>query len=114
MNSLLKTLLITSMLASPALAEMPDFDNMSQEQRRAAMEQMSPEQKAKFHEARKAEWESMSDAEKLEKIEKRRAKYKQERDAEWNKMTDAEKIAHAEKKMKGMKKGHKDGKPKSE
>ena len=110
MNTLLKTLLISTFLASPALAEMPDFENMSHEQRRAAMEQMSPEQKAKFHEARKAEWEGMSDADKLAKIEERRSKYKQERDAEWSKMSDAEKIAHAEKRMQGMKKGPHGGK----
>jgi hypothetical protein len=105
MNTLVKTLLISTFLASPALAEMPDFENMSKQERRAAMEQMSPEQKAKFHEARKAEWESLSDAEKLKKIEERRSTYKEKRDEEWNKMSDAEKIAHAEKKMDGMKKG---------
>ena len=73
---------------------------------------MSPEERKAFFENRKAEWEKMSDADKLKKIEEHRAKrkaYFEQKEAEWEKMSDAEKIKHVEEKMKRMhdgKKGH--------
>lgn len=107
MQLLLKTLIISTMLAGSVMAaELPDFDAMSHEQRREAMKSMTPEQREAFHKARKAKWEAMSKDEKLKLIEEKRAKFKTEREAEWNSMSDDEKIKHAEKRMQQKGKKH--------
>lgn len=45
------------------------------------------------------DWQGLSKAEKLQRIEKRRSEYRQELDAKWNSMSDDEKLKHVEEKM---------------
>ena len=53
---------------------------------------------------RKAQWESMSDAEKVKFIEEKRSERIQEMNKKWNNMSDAEKIKFAEERRKKGKK----------
>ena len=48
---------------------------------------------------KKAEWQGLSNAEKLERIEQRRAEFRKKMDDKWNAMSDEEKLKHVEKKM---------------
>jgi hypothetical protein len=50
----------------------------------AEYKQLSPEQREKFHTARKAKWDSMSKEEKLTTIEKRHAAKKAKMEEKWN------------------------------
>lgn len=82
---------------------------------REKMKNMSPEDREKFMQERKAKWDALSKEEKLKMIEERR----KQREARWNAMSDDEKIEHVEKKMKRMedrynKKGGKHDGPKGD
>lgn len=114
MNHVVKIIIVAaSLLASTAFAQdIPNFDSMNHEQRREAMQKMTPEQRESFHNARKEQWQGMSKEEKLKAVEERRAGYIKEREAEWKSLSDDEKIERAEKMMekKARYSGHKNDK----
>ncbi len=100
MNTLTYGLLAgVMMMSTAAYAEGPGKD-------------MSPEQRKEHFEAKKAEWEAMSDKEKVAKIEERREEFLKEREKEWNSKSDQEKIKFAEemRKKHGGPDGHHGGK----
>ena len=95
MRTLIYSLTAAALLTgttAPAFAQ----DNMTPEQRRERYEQMSQQERAKFHSERREEWQKMSQAEKLKIIEKKRAERIQHMNEKWNKMSDEEKIKHVE------------------
>ena len=65
-----------------------EFKNLSKEERKALKEE------------RKAKWESLSDAEKIELIEKKRSEKRAKMDEKWEGMSDAEKIEFVEERRK--------------
>ena len=73
------------------------------------MKKLSPEEREKFTQERKAKWDALSSDEKVKMIEERRAERRKQRDAEWNAMSNDEKIKHVEEKMKRMEEHHKRG-----
>jgi hypothetical protein len=83
----------------------PDFEQMNDQQRRDYIRDLSPQEREAFMQERKAQWESLSDAEKLEKIEEHRREFLKRRDEEWNAMSNEDKIRHAEQMMQKMRKG---------
>lgn len=100
MKRIITLCLLSLMFSVPTLAaDLPDFDKMTYEERREAMEKMSPEEREAFHKARKEQWDAMSDSEKLQLIEQKRTEMRAARDARWSAMSDAEKIKYAEEKM---------------
>lgn len=103
MNKFLAITALTVSLTAfqPALAEHHEGDaDLSKTMPREKYKEMSDEERQKFHEERKAKWESMSKEEKLSTIEKRRAEKKAKMEEKWNSMSDDEKIGFVEKKMK--------------
>lgn len=83
-----------------ATAQAQDFHDMSREERRETIRNMSPEEREQFHKARREKWQSLSDAEKVRLIEERRRERREKMDARWEAMSDQEKIRFAEEKMK--------------
>lgn len=92
-------MMLTALIAGSAWAEMPNLRDMSPQERRETLRTMSPEQRAEFQRARKEKWQSMSQDEKLNLIEKHRSERLQKREEKWNSMSAEEKIRHAEEKM---------------
>jgi predicted Fe-S protein YdhL (DUF1289 family) len=98
----------------PALAaETPTAEtDLSKPVPSAEYKQLSPEQREKFHQERKAKWDAMSKEEKLATIEKRHAAKKAKMEEKWNSMSDDEKIAFVEKRMqKRAERPHGEAKP---
>ena len=97
------TIAAFTLSAGAALAEMPNLKDMSPEERRAAIENMTPEQREKFKAARQEKWQGMSQDEKLKVIEERREEMLQKREEKWNSMSADEKIKKAEEMMQKRK-----------
>lgn len=91
--------LIGLLALSPAAFAQDALDSLTPDQRREKIKAMSPEERRQFMQDRKAQWEAMSDAEKVEIIEKRRAERIKHMDERWENMSDQEKIEHVERRM---------------
>tara|TARA_B100001123_G_scaffold409615_1_gene503915 strand:+ start:1458 stop:1820 length:363 start_codon:yes stop_codon:yes gene_type:complete len=107
MKRLVASVLIAMSISQMAWAE--DFDRMDPEAKHQYIQSLSPQEREQFMEERRAEWEALSDQQKLQKIEIHREEYRKRREAQWHAMSDQEKIEHAEKMMRKHGEGH--GKP---
>ena len=82
----------------PAFSD--DHGSDERKAKREELKNLSPEERKAYHEERKAKWEALSDAEKIEAIEKKRAEKRKASDEKWDSMSDAEKIAFVEERRK--------------
>lgn len=104
-QKILGTLLVgAALVLSPAAfaaedgAEKPKFD-------REAFKNLSPEERQKFFEERKAKWEALSRDEKLKSINERHDEMRKKMDDHWNSLSDDDKLKFAEERMSGKHKG---------
>lgn len=85
---------------NPCMPPMPHKEGMAN---------TSEAERKAFHEERKAEWQGLSEAEKLEVIEGRRQERIQTMESHWQSLTDEQKISCAQKQMEKRKEGRKGG-----
>ena len=90
-------IIAASLWAGQAMA---DDGCMPPMQHKGEMENKSEEERRAFFEERKAKWEGMSDAEKVEMIEEKRKERMATMESHWDGLSDAEKVRCAEEQMK--------------
>lgn len=92
----------------------PDEREKAHEERRAKWSSMSEEEKTQFRAERKAKWDALSKEEKVKLIDERHNAMKKRMNEEWDNMSDDDKIKFAEERMKRKRdgKGRHDGPPK--